>query len=143
MFCNARGVPYWFDRAENCYRLRPDYKFPALNLNEDELLGQAASARIARASNLSAGFDGQAAGRKISQLSNDQARALLADADQLVSVLDLKLVDHSQHREILRTIQWALLRRRQLSGQYASPYQSKPKRIVLHPYRLVLVRQAW
>ena len=33
------GIPYWFDRDDRSYRVRPGFRFPTLNLNEDELLG--------------------------------------------------------------------------------------------------------
>ena len=58
-------------------------------------------------------------------------------------MLDLKLADHSRHHELIRAVQWALIRGKQLTGTYASPYESKPKRLDLHPYRLCLVKQAW
>jgi predicted DNA-binding transcriptional regulator YafY len=81
--------------------------------------------------------------RKISASSRDQASQLLNDALRVTSVLDLKLADHGRHHEAIRTVQWALIRGRQLTGTYASPYESKPKRLTLHPYRLCLVKQAW
>ena len=36
---------------------------------------------------------------------------ILEDAAQLISVLDLKLADHSRHQEIIRSAQWSLLQR--------------------------------
>ncbi len=67
----------------------------------------------------------------------------MQDAADLVSVLDLKLADHSRHREIIRTIQWALVKHRQVSGDYASPYAPARTPLRLHPYRLCLVKNAW
>jgi predicted DNA-binding transcriptional regulator YafY len=58
-------------------------------------------------------------------------------------VLDLKLVDHRQSREVIRTVQWALVERKQLTGLYRSPYETKPVKLMLHPYRLALIKQAW
>jgi hypothetical protein len=49
----------------------------------------------------------------------------------------------SRSNEIIRTIQWAMLDNKQLSGQYVSPYQETPVRLTLHPYRLCLAQQAW
>jgi hypothetical protein len=57
-------------------------------------------------------------------------------------VLDLKLADHSQHHETIRTVQWALLERKQLTGHYRSPYEPTPVKLTLHPYRLCLVKAA-
>ena len=58
-------------------------------------------------------------------------------------MLDLKLADHGRHREMIRTVQWALIRGQRLTGTYASPYEAKPRRLDLAPYRLCLVKQAW
>jgi len=76
-------------------------------------------------------------------MSDESAGKLINQANQLVLVLDMKLADHSRHQEMIRSIQWALLRGKQLSGQYESPYQDKTERVTLHPYRLCLIRQAW
>ena len=50
---------------------------------------------------------------------------------------------HSRHHEIFKTVQWSVLKRKQLTGQYESPYESKPVTLKLHPYRLCLVKNAW
>src|SRR5262249_19727303 len=55
----------------------------------------------------------------------------------------LKLADHSRHQETIRTVQRALLHRRQLSGEYRSPYEPRSVRLRLHPYRLSFLKQAW
>lgn len=33
------GVPWTYEKAELCYRLRPDFRFPGLNLTDDEVIG--------------------------------------------------------------------------------------------------------
>jgi predicted DNA-binding transcriptional regulator YafY len=48
-----------------------------------------------------------------------------------------------RRHEIVRTVQWALIQHRRLTGDYASPYEPTPKRVDLHPYRLCLVQRAW
>src|SRR5262245_27622388 len=35
------GVPWYFDNEQDCYRVQPDFRFPPLNLSDEELLGQA------------------------------------------------------------------------------------------------------
>ncbi len=35
------GVPWYFDENDQCYRVRPDYRFPVFGLTEEEALGQA------------------------------------------------------------------------------------------------------
>lgn len=137
------GVPWHFDKTERCYRLRPDFCFPVLNLTDDELLGQAVATAAMRAPGLNVGAGAEPTTRKLAAASSEKARQLLADASQLVAVLDLKLADHGRHQEIIRTAQWALLQRKQLAGQYQSPYEGKPVSLRLHPYRLCLIKQAW
>ncbi len=137
------GVPYWFDKEQSCYRVRPGFRFPVLNLNEDELLGQALAGSVSARDDIGVGRGGQITTEKLAAVSDTKAKSLLEQASQLVSVLDLKLVDHSQHQETIRTIQWALLKSRQLTGTYQSPYAERPGRVALHPYRLCLVRHAW
>ena len=63
--------------------------------------------------------------------------------EAVMTVLDLKLADHSRHQEMIRTVQWSLIKGKQVTGQYQSPYQERPVKLTLHPYRLCLAGQAW
>jgi predicted DNA-binding transcriptional regulator YafY len=137
------GVPWFFDEAAKCYRVRSGFRFPQLNLTDDELLGQTVASIIAATPGLGPSDAGQALLRKVSDLSDDDRTALIEDAQQVIEVLGMNLADHSRHHEIIHTAQLALLRHRQVSGQYESPYGAKPIRLTLHPYRLCLVKQAW
>lgn len=137
------GVPWFFDDAERCYRVREWFRFPVVNLTRDELLGHAAAAAVAGVPSLGIAPGAKPAMRKLAATSGDAARKIIADAAQLVSVLDLRLADHSRHREIIRTIQCALIERKQLGGRYASPYLGRASNVRLHPVRLCLVRHAW
>ena len=137
------GVPWFYDEEGQRYRVRPGYNFPAMNLNDDELTGQATAAVITSAPGLDVTGGTAPATRKLKANSREQAAKLLEDVEKVTAVLDLKLADHSRSHEAIRTVQWALIRGRQLTGTYASPYESKPKRLTLHPYRLCLVKQAW
>ncbi len=137
------GVPYYFDETEKCYRLRPGFLFPAINMSDDELIGQATASALTAAPGLDVTGGARPATRKLQTSSREPAAQLLADVERVTSVLDLKLADHSRHHEMIRTAQWALIQGRRLTGTYASPYESRPKRLELHPYRLCLVNQAW
>jgi predicted DNA-binding transcriptional regulator YafY len=81
--------------------------------------------------------------QKLAAATNDQNGELMELAGQLMSVLDLKLADHSRHQQMLRTVQWAMLQGKQLKGTYATPYKDKPVKLTLHPYRLCLAGQGW
>ncbi len=137
------GIPWYFDETARSYRVRPGWQFPVLKLTDDELLGQATATVVANTPGLVIGQGAGPTTRKLAATLSDEDKQRLDDAEQLISVLDLKLADHSRSQDAIRTIQWALLERKQLMGQYASPYQEKPVKLALHPYRLCLVQQAW
>ncbi len=137
------GVPWFHDEEGRCYRVRPDYRFPVPNLTDDELIGQATSTAISRSANLNVNLGSTPTTRKIAALSRDQAARLLDDVQRLTSVLDLKLADHTRHHETIRTVQRSLVQGKQLAVIYASPYEPRSKRLILHPFRLCLVKQAW
>ena len=137
------GVPYYYDSHKKCYRIRPGFKFPVVNLTPDELLGQAAAAAVTKAAGFDAGASAMPTTRKIAAVSSQEVADLLADADAVMTVLDMKLVDHSRHQEMIRTVQWALIHGKQITGQYITPYQEKPVKLTLHPYRLCFAGQAW
>jgi predicted DNA-binding transcriptional regulator YafY len=125
------GVPYYYDSRDRCYRVRPGFKFPVVNLSPDELLGQAAAAVVTKAAGIAAGADAAPATRKIAAVSSQEVTDLLSDAEAVMDVLNLKLADHSRHQELIRTAQWALVQKRQVTGQYATPYQEKPVRLTV------------
>ena len=137
------GIPWFFDEHDQCYRVRPDCRFPVLSLTDDELVGQAIATVATKAKGLDVGSGASPTTRKLAAKSVESAQTILADAERLIAIFDLKLVDHSRHQEIFKTVQWAVLKRKQLTGQYESPYESKPVTLKLHPYRLCLVKNAW
>jgi predicted DNA-binding transcriptional regulator YafY len=137
------GVPWYRNTSDQTIHVRPDYKFPVLMLTDDELLGQAVATRATEASGLDVTPGASPTTRKLAATSNERVQQILDDATQLVAVLDLKLVDHSRHHDAIRTVQHALLQRKQLTGHYESPYEQTPVKLRLHPYRLCLVKNAW
>jgi predicted DNA-binding transcriptional regulator YafY len=140
---SVASVPWYFDQQGQCYRVRPDFRFPVLNLTDAEVLGQAVASTLAAAPGLNIATGAKAATEKMAATSRAESQKILADAAQVINVLDLKLADHSRHQEIIRSAQWALLQRKQLVGRYQSPYQEKAVSLRLHPFRLCLVKQAW
>jgi predicted DNA-binding transcriptional regulator YafY len=140
---SVAGVPWYFDQDQQCYRVRPDFRFPVLNLTDAEVLGQAVASTLAKAPGLDIASGAGAATEKLAASSRESAQKILADAAQVITVLDLKLADHSRHQEVIQAAQWALLRCKQLAGRYHSPYQDRTVSLRLHPYRLCLVKQAW
>ena len=137
------GIRVDYDTTKRSYVLHGDYRFAVTGLTDDELLGQATAVALTSARGLDVGEGAGPTARKIRATGREGARRLLEDALRVTAVLDLKLADHEAHREAIRAVQWALIDRKCLDGSYASPYQSAEKRLVLHPYRLCLVKQAW
>lgn len=137
------GVPWYKDSSDQTIHVRPDYKFPVLMLTDDELLGQALATSATRSPGLDVTPGATPTTRKLAARSTERVQELLDDASRLIAVLDLKLADHSRHHEAIRTVQHALLQRKQLTGHYESPYEPAPVKLRLHPYRLCLVKNAW
>jgi predicted DNA-binding transcriptional regulator YafY len=137
------GVPWCFDEADQCYRVRPDYRFPVFGLTEEEALGQALATALTKTPGLDVGPGAAPTTRKLQATSPEAIKEVLADAAELISVLDLKLADHSRHREAIKTVQFALLEGRQITGLYESSYEAEAVDLRLHPYRLCLIKNAW
>jgi predicted DNA-binding transcriptional regulator YafY len=137
------GVPWAFDKGIGGYRVRPDYQFPVLQLTDEELIGQATATAATRAPGLDVSRGAGPTSEKLATRSGEHAEEILREAQRFTEVLDLKLADHSWHFDCIRTVQWALLTRKQLTGQYESPYEPKPVKLTLHPYRLCLIKSAW
>jgi predicted DNA-binding transcriptional regulator YafY len=136
-------VPWAFDKGIGGYRVRPDYQFPVLQLTDEELIGQATATAATRAPGLDVSRGAGPTSEKLATRSGEHAEEILREAQRFTEVLDLKLADHSRHFDCIRTVQWALLTRKQLTGQYESPYEPKPVKLTLHPYRLCLIKSAW
>lgn len=137
------GINCDYDTGRGGYALRGDYRFAVAGLTEDELLGQATAVALTSAKGLDVGEGAGPAARKIRVTGRGTSGTLLEDALRVTKVLDLKLADHEGHKEAIRTIQLALVGKLALEGVYSSPYQTGEKRILLHPIRLCLVKQAW
>ena len=137
------GIPYYREGDQQFVRVRSDFRFPVMTLTDDEVLGLSLAAAITKAPGLDVTAGAVPATRKLAAVSKEKTQELIDDAMRLVSVLDLKLVDHSRHHEAIRTIQLALLQGKQVSGLYESPYEPAPVRLKLHPYRLCLIKNAW
>jgi predicted DNA-binding transcriptional regulator YafY len=136
------GLCYDFDRKSGRHEpLRPGYSFAPLPLTEDELMGQAAAAALSRVPELELGSGATAATRKLAAL-DPAAGELRALAQQVITALGPKTVDHSRHGDVLRTIQRALLQHKQLEATYRSPFADNPWKAVLHPFRLCIAQHA-
>ena len=137
------GVPLFFSKEENAYRVRTDYRFPPLNLTDEEAIDQASATVLSESEAIHLPSGSKATTRKLAATNPERVRTILDDVGRLTEVLDLKIADHPRQRETIRTVQSALLSRQILTGTYRSPYEAGPVRLKLHPYRLALIKQAW
>ena len=137
------GVPYYYDDDAQSYRVRSDYRFPVPNLTEEEIIGQAVASAITQAANLDVAGDARKTTQKIAAAAKEDMQQLLADAESVISVFGFQLADHSGREEIAKTIQQALIQKKQIKGQYRSPYEPTSVELHLNPIRLCLVKNAW
>ena len=124
------------------YHVRPDAQFPLLDLTKDEILGQATATVITSASGLDVAAGAKPTSTKLGA-KREAVEDMISDVAAVMDVLGLKLADHSQHKEILKAIQFALIEGKQIGGDYESPYQPRSVKLTLIPYRLCLAHQAW
>ena len=137
------GIPYFREGDQQFVRVRPDFRFPVIALNDDEVLGLSLASVLTQAPGLNVSSGAMPATRKLAAVSKEETQDLIDDAMRLVSVLDLKLVDHSRHHDVIKTVQLALLQGKQISGLYESPYEPASVKVKIHPYRLCLIKNAW
>jgi predicted DNA-binding transcriptional regulator YafY len=91
-------VPWYFDQPAECYRVRPDFRFPVLGLTDAETLGQAVATTIAEAPGLRIGAGARPTTAKLAAVSAETTRRILDDASRLVHVLD-----HARQDRLTRT----------------------------------------
>ena len=137
------GIPYYREGDQQFVRVRPDFRFPVMTLTEDEVLGLSLATVMTKAPGLDVTTGASPTTLKLAAVSKEETQELIDDALRLVTVLDLKLADHSQHHEAIKSVQLALVQRKQITGHYESPYESSPVKLKLHPYHLCLIKNAW
>jgi len=137
------GVPIAYDKTENAYRVHGSYRFPTLNLNAEEAIGQASATALSVNDEFKLPQSSAATTRKLIETGNERLHHILTDATKMMTVLGLKLANHPEQRERIATIQNALVERKRLVATYQSPYESELVTLDLHPWRIALVKQAW
>ncbi len=137
------GIPYYREGDQQFVRVRPDFQFPSLTLTEDEVLGLSLATVLTKCPGLDITAGAGPTTCKFAAKTTQSTQELIDDALRLVTVLDLKLADHSRHHAAIRTIQLALLQGQQLRGLYESPYEPASVKLKLDPYRLCLIKNAW
>ena len=137
------GIPYYREGDQQFIRVRPDFKFPVMTLTEDEILGLSLASAMTKSPGLDVSRGASPTTMKLAAVSKVETQELIEDALRLVSVLDLKLADHSRHHEAIKSVQLALVQQKQIAGVYESPYEAAPVKLKLHPFHLCLIKNAW
>ena len=137
------GIPYYREGDQQFVRVRPDFRFPVMTLTEEEVLGLSLATVMTKSPGLDVTVGASPTTRKLAAVSKQETQELIVDALRLVSVLDLKLADHSRHHDAIKSVQLALMQQKQITGLYESPYEASPVKLKLHPYRLCLIKNAW
>ena len=96
------GVPYYRDLKDHTIRVRSDFRFPVLNLTDDEVIGQAVATALTQTPGLDVASGASLTTRKLAATSGEKTKQLFEDAAKLVEVLDLKLADHSRHHDVVK-----------------------------------------
>ena len=137
------GVPYYDEGDKNFLRVRSDYRFPILPLNQEELLGLSLATVLTKSTGLNITAGAKPTIRKIAEYSNEETHELIDDAMRLMSVFNLKMADHSEHHEAIKNVQLALIQGKKIAGEYESPYEKSSRQLTIHPYRFCLIKRAW
>ena len=129
------GVPWYFDRDADGYRVRDGVTFPTLPLTDAEAFSQALAEEVA--ANV-AGF-----GDRLSpKLTKDRdAAEKLEDARSVVSVSGLKFGTAEGIGPKAEAVRFAVLSGLRVRGTYSA--EGGIKTLDLHPYQLCLLGRAW
>jgi predicted DNA-binding transcriptional regulator YafY len=137
------GVPIYFDKKRKCYCLLHNLQYPLLDLSRNDLLGQTRHAAIGQVSEMFPGSNAKTTIKQIASRAGLEGHKLVEAAMELVTAMNLKVVDHSHLEPVLRTIQLALVHKQKLTGSYFSPFNNSTNDVVLAPIRLCFLRNAW
>ncbi len=140
------GVPIYHDAdfgEGGGYRIRSDWWFPQVGLTDRECLDLAVMSQIAESRAIPLLDEVSAVRDKLLQTLPAKQADLIRDSAELFDVLGLRLADHSHCRDVMATIQAALLAGMQIKAVYRSPHEKKIVRPRLQPLRVILSGQAW
>lgn len=140
------GVPYYYDPEfgeGGGYRIRPEWWFPKVGLNEQECVDLAVLTQVAETSSVPLLESASEVRDKLLGTLPTKQQDLIRAASELFDILHLGVAEHTHARPIMLTLQHALLQERQLKATYKSPHEKETKQLDLQPRRVFLCRQAW
>ena len=140
------GCPFYHDPEHGeygGYRIRSEFFFPAISLTDQECVDLAVLSKAAEGQRIPlVNHACQVRDKILATLPKDK-RDLICHATELFDVMSLRMADHEHCRHIMRTLQTAMLQRKQVAGEYRSPHRKKQDKVQLQPRRVFLCNQAW
>lgn len=141
------GVPFYYDPdfgEGGGFRIRPDYFFPTVQLNQQECIDLAVLTRgVATGHGIPLLDSATEVRDKLMATVPAKHQDTIRTASELFEILSLRLADHSKCRGVMLAFQEALLLRRQLEGIYQSPREKRPVKVRLQPRRVFLTSICW
>jgi predicted DNA-binding transcriptional regulator YafY len=140
------GVPVFHDPAYGeggGYRIRSDWWFPQVGLTDRECLELAVVSQVTESRAIPLLEDVATVRDKLLNTLPAKQADLIRDASELFDIIGLGLSDHGHCREVMVSIQTAMLAGKQVKTVYRSPHEKKVVRPRLQPLRVILAGQAW
>jgi len=140
------GVPYFYDPdfgEGGGFRIRESFMFPSVGLRDQECVDLAILTRVAESNSIPLLCSVSEVRDKLLGTLPGKQQDLIQEATALFEVLSVGMADHGQCRNIMLTLQQALLTKHQIEGDYQSPHETKVVRLQLQPRRVFLCGSAW
>ncbi len=141
------GVPFYYDPEHGeggGYRVRSDWFFPTVGLNQQQCIDLAVMARGVESGRGIPLLDAAAEVRdKLLATVPPEHQDTIREASELFDIIGLRMADHSRCRGVMVAFQQALLQRRQIRGRYCTPHGKKTEKVHLQPRRLFLAGDCW
>lgn len=140
------GVPFWYDPdygEGGGYRIREGFFFPQVGLTEQECYDLAVVTRLVEGQGIPSVEEVCHVRDKLFCTLPARQQALIAEASELFDILSVPQAEPDCCRRVMRTLQQALLAKRQVEGVYQSPHEPEPETVQLQPRRVFFGNHTW
>lgn len=140
------GVPFYYDPDYGDgggYRIRDSFFFPHVGLTDQECFDLAVLTRLAENEGIPLLNDVCHVRDKLLGTLPAKQQALITEASALFEMLSGRLVETSRCRQVMLTLQQALVLKRQIGTTYQGPEQKRPTKVQLQPLRVFLSDHVW
>ncbi|MFL5342503.1 MAG: helix-turn-helix transcriptional regulator [Gemmataceae bacterium] len=140
------GVPFWYDPdygEGGGYRIRESFFFPHVGLTQQECYDLAVVTRLVEGQGIPAVEEVCHVRDKLFSTLPAQQQAVITEASALFDILSFPQADPGRCREVMRTLQQALLTKRQVKGLYQSPHEGQPVTGQPQPCQVFFANHVW